>query len=285
MNTLLLLVILEAATSQIAVEGETDCPAPSTLQQLLAAEYPDAARPSHRVRLAARASSLEVALFNEAGQLVATRQLTREGTCNELADAAAAIVAAWELSLPELQVPQLQVEAPPISVEERWRLSGMAGMSAAWSVRGIALGVLLSASASAPGSRWSIRLTADWQPPRSAPLESGRVNWSRLGVGVGPGVTLFKSPSARMDLAVQAFISQLSLWGSENPINESHQIWEPRGGMTLRGAWRAGAVQPFAALIVNGWPVDQQARYEGGGRLALPRFDLGVALGVCMGEP
>ena len=119
-----MVLALWLAHSGMEVTGDSTCPTPAEVREQLAALAPapdgDAAvkPPLHRVNISGAGPSVHVELLDLDGQLVAERTLERTGSCSDVAEAVAVILAAWEakfnpnVATPVVRAPDAQPYEP-----------------------------------------------------------------------------------------------------------------------------------------------------------------------------
>jgi hypothetical protein len=105
----------------IRAEGTEDCPHPTAVSQrlagLLRGGEAEGEGPPDVVELSVVGAELRVRLSRPDGSLVAERLIPRSSRCAELADAAAALVAAWEADLrPGVPLPPPARPSPPAAL-------------------------------------------------------------------------------------------------------------------------------------------------------------------------
>jgi hypothetical protein len=118
MGAVLVLLSLAAAGPVIHAEGTNGCPDAAAISQRLAGLLSASAEPSEpdRVDLSLDGPDLRLRLSRADGSLVAERRIPRSRRCAELADAVAALVAAWEADLrPLAQAPPPPPAPPPVA--------------------------------------------------------------------------------------------------------------------------------------------------------------------------
>jgi hypothetical protein len=111
------------AVASFEVRGPSTCPRPEAVEQRLLGVPADG---DHLVELKNEGRMLQVRLLDRRGTLLGERDLERNSTCDELAEAAAVLVSAWTIDFPAMELPALEPEtqlsmvqpvvAPPLSL-------------------------------------------------------------------------------------------------------------------------------------------------------------------------
>lgn len=199
MGAALVLLWLMAAGPVIRADDTQGCPAAEAVSQRLAGLLSTSADPPapDRVDLTVDGSDLHLRLSRADGSLVAERRIPRSNRCAELADAVAALVAAWEADLrpvapppppapaaalpaPATPLPVLEVEEAP---REQLRPSYEVGvLPALWLGGGS-----VSFAGTLRGGVWSRRSPVGLTLALSAtlPFESESARWRRHALSAG----------------------------------------------------------------------------------------------------
>jgi hypothetical protein len=112
------LVWAALAPGGLDVTGDSTCPEPADVARRLAelapADAPTAPDTgAGRVVLTHNGQALRLVLIGPNANELATRELAAEGTCDDLATAAAVVVAAWRADLDTGLLPGVKLPAPP----------------------------------------------------------------------------------------------------------------------------------------------------------------------------
>jgi hypothetical protein len=292
--------------TRVEVVGDSACPTAAAVTSRLAALTPSsnlAVEPeaANRVTLARGADALELALVDPRGARLAAKTLAASGTCDELAAAAAVVVAAWQadlnpdltpgVTLPEERapsaMPSLVVAAPPVA---------LAGRATSF---GVGLGLLASdaGGAVAPGASlqgWiglgtrglGVGATLSGTTSRSAAVGQlpAAASWTRTTLGVGPNVVVGHS-SVRVEAHAQALAALLHVRGVG--ITNAASDTTPELGAAVGGKLEGitGTSVVWVGVDALAWPGQQRLLIEnlpGDGRLS--RFEVTASLGVGFGR-
>jgi len=285
------------AGNGVAVRGSTDCPSSEAIRTRLAPLLPvGGATDTAWVEAGAGpqgASELRVRLLRGDASTVADRRLTLQGSCEEMADTVAAVLAAWEV--PQMSSPARGVAAtagaPPDLVRpgparrrvELWLGAG----GGAYFVDGMAATGSLEAMAGLAGSHIQARAAAVAQSDRDLDLSPGRVVWRRTYASLGPGWTTLGMPSGWLGASWLAsadagiLLGWLSAAGSGFALNRQQDAFEYGVAAGVRGQRRWGAwklwLEGRASILVS----RERVVLDNSSLSAqLPRYDLVAVLGL-----
>jgi len=294
--------------AQVAIEiaGGGGCPDPAAVSQNLASlmpVVPNADRsgsgtprgePSDELSVQLSRTStgaLDVLLLGPDGRWLDEKRLAGPSTCEDLAVAAAVIIATW-VSEPGLSLPA-RVELPrpapaPANREDRASAGGLSvtgrpSLAAAaprrsFSTHQLRLGAVASVAASqwAPGlrlgdgvilwaGRWGLGAVVAATMPRAAHVgdvpEAAR--WTRAYLGAGPEVALLSGPVA-LRAHLQGMLGLLHLAGNgvDMPSSETGVRFGATAG--LWAAWHGwSGVWPWIGADLLFWPGRERLRVQG----------------------
>lgn len=282
----------------IAIRSATDCPSGEAIRTRLAPllAVGDATEDTAWVEAGAGprgASELRVRLLRGDASTVADRRLTLRGSCDEMADTVAAVLAAWEV--PHMSSPasdeaatfeaphDLLRQGPARRRVELWLGAGGGadfgdGMAATGS---------LEAMAGLAGSHIQARAAAVAQSDRDLDLSPGRVVWRRTYASLGPGWTTLGMPSGWLGASWLAsadagiLLGWLSAAGSGFALNRQQDAFEYGVAAGVRGQRRWGAwklwLEGRASILVS----RERVVLDNSSLSAqLPRYDLVAVLGL-----
>ena len=254
-------------------------------------------------------SGLYVELRLADSTLIGQRTLPADGTCDELAQAAAVVLSAWLSDVhPDFASALPPPPPPPISPDSGLPRPLPAAPSSPrpqaappppraptprpWQV-GLALGADLSGESFAaagyilgsyvPGHQgWGVSafVGASWF--REATLGPGFVDWWRWPLGIGPSWRLVTG-SVAWDASAGPALGWLHFSASNFDHTSSQDGFEPGCFLTLRASSRGPRVGVFGLANAQLFPGDFAASASGddGPWFApVPKFSLGLALGV-----
>jgi hypothetical protein len=271
-----------------------------------------------RVRIQRHPGHLQLALLDDAGSPQPRRDLELSGSCEDLARAAAVVIASWLTRLqtvapssdpsPELP-PEPVTTTPPPPLRSDAALAGTTpARRTSWGYRVGAAGLVqLDGRSAAPGGalelaaaprRWPVwpALTLVATRPESQSLAGGEVRWMRVRVATGAS---YQRQLGRVALRVQADVWQAAVLVGGTGFTSSRQAagYDLGLGAAVTLAlpvWRdAGSnlrLAPFATVSASGWLLSQELRVQSASQsllatLALPRFDVLIRLGAAFEAP
>lgn len=292
------------------VEGE-DCPAPvdvaARVRTIL--HLSPEQQLSEGFAVERHEAGLYVALRNADSSLIGERTLPTLGSCDELAQAAAVVLAAWlsdvhpdfagALPAPPVQppaVPPAQPEPPPprpasppaapppapppAAGAPQRRLHVLAGLGGDLTSGALAPALLLGASFGAEVSGLALSARALLTLAREEPLGPGQVSWRRWPVGIGPSLRLATGTWA-FSLSAGPAAAWLVLGGDsfDRVATQNGLAWGGFGELLVSG--RAYPFAPFGAVNVQLYPGNTTA-YVSGLDLSwdLPPLSATVIVGV-----
>jgi len=239
-------------------------------------------------------TALRLRLVRSDASSVADRRLVFQGSCDEMADTIATVLAAWEMpSVPQpladlgsTERSTTRGEQPPGKAEVgagdlQWWLGAGGG---AGLVGGIAATGNLELLAGRVGSHGQARAAVSAQTSRQRNLDVGEVSWRRTHASLGLGWQLLGASTgsnwqASADAGV--LLGWLTASGRGFAPDGRQDVFEYGVGAGLRGERRIGAWALWLEFRTNLWAQQQQAVLSGSpSDVALPRLDLLATLGV-----
>jgi len=277
---------LLATLFAVVIEGTSACPTPAEVEQSLHPLLPEGGRDV--ARLEAQDGGLQVTLVRADGSNAGRRTLGGEHTCQELADAVAVMIAAWQSDLAReraLAPPPVAVVAPPPPpVLARPRRSGEvgAGLGGTLSGAAVAPALLLLGDLSILGPLGAgVRIGLDGS--RDAALPGGSARWRRAMLAVGPRVRYGDRLAAEAHLGAALGWLHIGAEGFDAPQGHDTVV----GGLEgeLRLSWRRPGLRPWLALGAAFWPAPSVV-YQLPDRTekALPRLQGTATLGFSFGR-
>lgn len=317
------LVALAAVTTILAgagfveVRSDTDCPSAEEVTARLRPMLPAGWVPGPDGDVASIAASfradgvteLRVQLLHPDGSVGGDRQLVLRGSCAEMADAIATVIAAWETNfLPALPPsaeptatvqPMVKVEAttkaPPAPNTEptvnavraepgQARIGASLGAAVGVAVvGGIATTAGLEADAGRRASRWRLRLAAATQTDRRQALDEGEVSWKHTTIAAGL-VLRSLGPNWRVSVDGGPILGWATLGGHGYDANRTQSVFEYGLGAGLRVERAWGRFSLWLEWRTNIWSESQQAVLTGSiSRQTLSRVDGMASLGASVG--
>jgi hypothetical protein len=233
-------------------------------------------------------------LEDRKGTTLASGRLPDSTDCNQLADAAALMLAAWEAefarepppTMAPLPPPREVVSAPPsqaVDAHEKTQSHLDLAALALVTADGQGVGAALDLDATFSSFLMAI-LLAD--TPHSAAFGPGEVRWQRTALGFGGSLHL-RPPG--WDLSARLFVlgALLARWGSGYGVDEGTVSVDLGFGAGLRaGLVLSASVSLLADLSAVVWPLTQRLLVAGvPGDFTLPLAQLYLGLGIRYGDP
>jgi hypothetical protein len=270
----------------VVVEGTSACPTPAAVEQSLRPLLPEGGRDV--VRLEAQDGTLQVTLVRADGSNAGRRTLGGEHTCQELAEAVAVMIAAWQSDLAgerALAPPPVAVVAtppPPVIPRPRPSWEVGAGLGGTLSGAAVAPALLLLGDVSLLGPLGAgARIGLDGN--RNAALPGGSARWRRATLAVGPRVRYGERLAAEAHLGPALGWLHIAAQGFDAPQGHDAVV----GGLEgeLRLSWRQRGLRPWLALGAAFWPA-RIVVYQLPDRTekALPRLQGAATLGLSFGR-
>ena len=286
------------ATSAVDVRSTTQCPSGAEVGERLRPLLPpatDAAAPPHVAQLEAveagadDLTTVRLRLYRADGHVIGDRRVALQGTCQEIADALAAIIAAWETapmpgaSLEESPTPTIATSSASATLGQRSRLELAAGANAGVAlVGGVAAAGNVELVLGRPTSRWQARIGAGTETARRLDLPPGGVDWSHTTFAAG---LVVRSLHPRWALAFDAgpVMGWATLAGSGfTTVRKPKRSFEYGATGGLRAGRRVGRVAVWLEGRMQLWAQGLQARVTGGSSADVPLWELTASLGMSL---
>jgi hypothetical protein len=275
----------------VTVEGASTCPSPAAVGERLSALLPPADTGARDVaRIEPEGSGVRITLRRADGSAAGTRTLAGEHTCDELAEAAAVIIAAWQNDgaardplpapppppRPAVRAPAPARAPPPV----RWQIGAGAGGAAAGTT--LAPAALIDGGLAPAGGPLGAGLRASISGNRTIELNGGSARWRRALATLGPRLRLERATLA-FQADAGAGISWLALEGVGFAQGQRHDAALFGLAAGLRAAWRRPGFEPWIDAGVALWPrATELFQLPDGYSTTLPRLELLLTLGVSL---
>jgi len=306
---------------QSLVVGET-CPAPADVEARVRdiLHLPAGQKLTEGFVVERHEAGLYVELRSAESAVIGQRTLPAEGTCDELAQAAAVVLSAWlsdvhpdfagalpaaepppparapepapapvagpvGAPVPATRPPALPSPAPlppslPSPPARRFELALELGSDVC--DRGFAFAGSLRVDFAPPARGLGLSANVGGVWPRREGLGTGFVEWRRWPLGIGPSVRV-SSRDVRWDFSAGPSVAWLHLEGSnfDHPSSQDGVDWG--AFLAARGATRGRRAGLLLAANAQIFPSDSGAYARGDGGpwfLRLPNFSVGLAVGA-----
>jgi hypothetical protein len=298
-------VALVLAASPVNVRSATNCPSTEDIVERLLPLLPAAASGSAEEQDVAQvdvgevqaggAMELHLLLVRADASVVGARRLLMQGTCQDMAEAVATVIAAWETkplpgAVPDVaSAPAVKQAAAPLQV----RATGAAPPpTRAWQILvGVGAGVALVGGVAAAGgfdiqfgratSRWQLRLGLAGQTYRQLDLSPGQVDWRHTTAALGVGWRVL-DPAWLFSLDAGPVAGWATLAGRGFDVaNRTQRSFEYGVEAGVRAGRILGRFTLWVEWRTNLWAGVKRATLTGAASAAeLPRVDTTVGLGL-----
>ena len=303
-------------TAGLVVDATGACPRAQGVEERLAALMGEAdAGRAARVRVVEDGGAsrrLRVEIVAGDGAVLLLRELGGEGSCDERAEAAAVVVAAWLAQdataspaatspspSPSISSSSSPSPSPPISSSSssspspssspsssissssssgRWEFAAAAGV-----VAGTAPALRVDTLWAPFRGRAMLRASLLLEGTRESALAGGQARWLRGAAGLGLGYRL-SGGAVAADLTLDALLGAVRVSGAEFTTSQSSWGGDLGGAAGVQVMRARGRVRPLLGFSVLGWL--GQHRAEVGGvteTRAIPRVDFLVMVGLGFG--
>lgn len=287
--------------SGVEIVSDSACPAPAEVGRRLAQIAPSreqAAPAGHRARLSRGDRTVHVELLNDAGARIAERDLDANERCEDLAQAVAIVIAAWET---DLDPPVAGHVALPRPAQITTGTAVVSGQPPRGSAPSFDLGLALMASSTggqvAPGARlegWiapanrhlglGVVLSGATARSESVGALSGAARWTRFAIGAGPDARLGVGRTT-MDAHAHLLAAALHVEGVGLATNSSDTSAQFGAGAGVRIGRPWGNATPWIGADVLYWAGHDQLTIAGSSsRGELPHLEAQIAVGLSLGR-
>ncbi len=289
------------------VQGDSTCPRPAEVSQHLSSlgnrSGVGTAEHANRVNLSSGEGFVNIELLGADGELLAERRLERAAPCDELAEAVAVIVAAWEAEFsPALAAPKIETPPPasppvvaavPAKVEVRRPLAFDAGIGPLTSVVGgeAVFGAKL-AGAAFPlviplGIEAAFSVATNHTQSTSA-SPSIDAHWMRPALSLGPDLRL-RGGALALDIHGDAVFALLAVQGTGLSRPASDTGLQLGLSVGLRGLWTWNKGALWFAVDLFDYPGQDRLTLgnQGGSQGTvgqLPHLEVQIAVGASFGR-
>jgi hypothetical protein len=288
----------------LEVQGSTTCPTPSEVSRHLARLLPEASQgdSATRATLSSSDSSVMVELLGPDGGLLAERRLDSSGSCAELAEAVAVILAAWQAKFsPRVASPGLPAPPPaeppaPVAAnpaperEPEQPLLFDMGAAAMASVvdSDLAWGAKLEGTVSpfAYGLGFHLAAAMASRHTQTIATPALEATWLRPTLAAGPNLRL-PGDSSALDLHADAVLAVLNIKGSGSGLTEGASDTTVGVGLAagLRGLWTWQRIMAWVGADLLGFPGQDNLTVGNYGKVGrLPHLEVQISLGFGLGR-
>jgi hypothetical protein len=288
------------AYSGVEVVGDGACPDPSEVSRRLAQISPAAdpfAPAERRARVSRDQRAVHVELLDAAGERLGDRDLDAGEGCDDLAQAVAVVIAAWQAELDPRVVSRVDLPPParttPIASAVAATPRGSTpsfdlGLGLLASVTGgqVSAGARVEGWIAPPGGHLGLGVAVSGATARSEPVGplTGAARWTRVALGAGPEAR-FEAGRTLLGAHAQLLAGVLHVEGVglETDASDTTVQLGAGAGVQIGRPW--GNATPWIGVDVLYWPGHD--RLEIAGQAAqgeLPHLEVQVALGLSLGR-
>jgi hypothetical protein len=265
----------DSAAVALAIDGPTTCPTPAEVAYKLRPLLGDGGigQPGDRVRIDRDDQALRVALVGADGRVRGLRQVDQSHDCDDLAEAAAIIVASWQaqpgspgsgadpgattttpaaIGLSATSIPRIAAgDTEPAGA--RWFAGlGIAGNAVAGGADAVVPALTLEANVGRHLRGIGAHLRAIGGGRHTQTLPNGHAQWRRWALALGPALS-WASQRVVVEADLSAAAALLALDGTGFAGNESHTMLDLGASTGVRARTRRGLCA-FAGLGAAFWP-------------------------------
>jgi hypothetical protein len=307
--TLLMLALWLA----LDIQGTLTCPTPGEVSQHLTRLSPERARAEQapHAYLSSGESFVTIELLAPDGNLLAERRLDRSGSCSEMAEAVAVVLAAWQAQFSPTVAPTAidppapapaPVAPPPEATPKRPLLfdAGIAGLTSIVGSQAAFGGKLQGVLTPFPhvlglglGLAWAISVSSNHsQSVPDSPLTTDvKAEWIRPTLTLGPNLRL-QGDALALDIHGSAVLALLHVKGVngsglDTPASDTSAQFGLAGG--LRGLWTWPKAAVWVGADLLGFPGQDNLTIGNSSgnsdpRGHLPHLEIQASLGVSLGR-
>jgi hypothetical protein len=290
-----------ASSAGVELDGDSDCPTVAEIAQRLHEVAPATtgeAPIATVVHVSRVDGAVRLELAGAEGQVLATRDLPATEACDDLAAAAAVVIATWQsdlnprtspgvdlpATLPETPAPPPVITARPAPAPPRPMFLGV-GLLASTAGGQVTPGASLRASVDL-GPAWlglGGALGATTSRTADVTNHPDVARWTRGWLGLGP--ELHAGRENRLEGHVQGLLGLLRVEGVDLPDAKADTTLELGVGGGVSVAHWVGNAAVWLGVDVLAWPGRQSLSIVGTpDQGSLPRFDLQLAAGMALGR-
>jgi hypothetical protein len=290
------------AFSGVEVVGDAACPDPSEVSRRLAqiaapAGHGDAAE--RRARLWRDERTVHVQLMNAAGQRLGERDLDASASCEDLAQAVAIVIAAWQAELDPRVTSHVDLPRPapatPIVTTAAFTPAPRGsppsfdlGLALLASVAGgqVAPGARVQGWVAPGGGHLGLGVAVSGATARSEPVGqlAGAARWTRIALGAGPEAR-FEAGRTMLGAHAQLLAGVLHVQGVGLETDASDTAVQVGAGAGVQIGRPWGNATPWIGADVLYWPGHDRLEIAGlTAQGELPRLEVQVALGLSLGR-
>jgi hypothetical protein len=281
------------------VQGTSPCPTPDEVSQHVARLLPESqsSERASRATLSAGEGFVGIQLLGPEGGVLTERQLERAGSCADMAEAVAVILAAWQAKFsptvsptviePSAPAPSETAPLPEVVPQQPFLFD--AGLAALTSIVGreAAFGAKLEGSLTpfAHGLGFHLATSLSSSHEQTTTASTVQAQWIRPALSVGPNLRLQGNRLA-LDIHGDAVLALVHVKGSGSGLSENASDTTLQWGLAagVRGLWTWNRAAIWLGADLLGFPGQDNLTIGKDRTGQLPHLEIQVSLGIALGR-
>jgi len=269
---------LVAASVPIRVQGDSLCPSAADVAAILPELLPPVEAPyTDLAWVEAVGLDLRIELRSVAGEVLSSRQLTSNGSCADLANIAAVVIASWmaernsgiSLLQPGVPAPAKPAVVPPAPASSRPAEPPASPASSQQRTREFDLSLAVGTSVNSAGfvgaarvelgvrgQRFGARAGFSAETERSESIESRSVGWGRYDLSLGSTFAAVRRP-VMVEARGEFFVGITKVAAQGFDENYKPHAVAPGLGIALRLGTSTGWIRPWIEIGGQYWLAGQ----------------------------
>jgi len=274
--------VLLALWLALNIQGNLDCPSPAEVSLNLAGLVPGhEAGPASgpHAYLSGGQGSITIELLDPDGGLLAERRLERAGSCTEMAEAVAVILAAWQAKFSPSALPEIGSKGPVLFDVGVAALTSLVSGKSAF---GAKLEGVLSPFANLLGFHLAVSAASNHTQTSSAPPVEAQ--WLRPALSLGPNLRL-RGHTFALDVHSDAVLALLHVKGAGLTRTSSDTGAQYGFAAGVRGLWMWDHAAAWIGTDLFVYPGQDTLTVGNGEKVGqLPHLEIQVSLGFSLGR-
>jgi hypothetical protein len=288
----------------ILVQGDSLCPSASEIEGILSELLPPAEASNPDIAwVEAVGRDLRIELRSVAGEVLSSRQLTSNGSCADLANIAAVVIASWMaerntgVSLLQLGVPApskptasppsptVTEERAPVVISQRRTREFDLSLAAGGSANNAGSVGVARAELGVRGQRFGLRVGFSAETERNETIEARNAGWRRYGLSLGSTFAAVRLP-VLVEARAELFAGLTTVAGQGFDTDRKASAIAPGLALALRVGSSTGRIRPWIEVGGQFWLAGQAITVTRPGqsalRSALPSLEGRLLAGISL---